>query len=119
MAVIGLEGLEFFSHHGVHAFEREEGGNFRVDVRISSDTKQAALSDSINDALDYERVYSLVKARMEVAVNLLETLSASIANDIVNEFPFIEWVEVEVSKLEPPVEGKCSRTYVLTRQTSH
>ena len=116
MAIIGLEGLEFYSHHGLHSYEREEGGKFRVDVKISANTEKAEVTDAIQDTLDYERVYQLVAIHMNTPVNLLETLAASIANDILNGFPGINWVEVEVSKLEPPIEGKCIRTYVSVKK---
>ena len=117
MAIIGLEGLEFFAHHGVHSFEKEEGGKFRVDVKISVNTEKAEKSDNIKDTLDYERVYELVNIHMQSPVNLLETLAASIASDILQGFSGVDWVEVELSKLEPSLERKCVRTYVNLRKS--
>ena len=44
---IGLEGMEFYAHHGVYDEEREKGGKYLVDVFVYTDATQAELNDGL------------------------------------------------------------------------
>ena len=97
---VALEGLEVFGHHGVEEEERERGQRFLFDVDY--DAPEAALSDRIDDAVDYRHVAACVKAVSDGRrYALLEALAAATADAILHDFP-VDRVRVRVRK--PDVE---------------
>jgi dihydroneopterin aldolase len=103
---IHLSGMEFYAHHGCFMEERQVGAHFKVDLILESDTKQAAQTDKINDAVNYQTVYAEVKEIMQHPVNLLETLSNNILLMVKEKFPQVTNAEVTVYKMNPALGGK-------------
>lgn len=95
---VELAGLVVTGHHGVEAEERRKGQRFLFDVWL--DVSAAALSDRIEDAVDYREVAATVT---EVATgrdfNLLEALCGAVAEAVGERFP-AERVRVRVRKPE-------------------
>ena len=105
---VELVGMEFHSYHGCLESERKEGNTFMVDFRGKASLKKAAKSDDLNDAQDYAEVYKIIAAEMEKPSNLLENVAARIV-DAINRSSLGFWfVQVRVSKKNPPVGGLCS-----------
>lgn len=98
--------MEFYAHHGCFMEERQVGAHFKVDLILESDTKQAAQTDKINDAVNYQTVYAEVKEIMQHPVNLLETLSNNILLMVKEKFPQVTNAEVTVYKMNPALGGK-------------
>ncbi|NUO59052.1 MAG: dihydroneopterin aldolase [Hamadaea sp.] len=74
--VIELTGLRAFGRHGVFDFEREQGQDFVVDVRLELDLSKAAASDDVADTVHYgELADALVAIIGGEPVNLIETLA--------------------------------------------
>jgi dihydroneopterin aldolase len=106
--VIELElyGLEVHGFHGALAEERERGQRFLFDIRLG--VSEAALSDRLEDAVDYRDVAVAVREVSDGnAYHLLEALAVGIAEELLARFP-VERVRVRVRKpdveLDPPVE---------------
>jgi len=59
MIVVELDGLEVFGRHGVLEEERRDGMTFLYDVRL--EVGDGALSDRIEDAVDYREVAAAVR----------------------------------------------------------
>ncbi len=76
MAQLTLQNMEFYAHHGHFTEENIIGGRFRVDVVIETDISKAAASDDLKDAVDYSRVYELVKKEMHQVSHLIEHVAA-------------------------------------------
>jgi len=75
--VIELTGLRAFGRHGVYDFEREQGQEFVVDVRLELDLEKAAASDDVADTVHYgELAEALVAIVGGEPVNLIETLAS-------------------------------------------
>jgi dihydroneopterin aldolase len=73
---ITLTGLRAKGHHGVYDFERAEGQDFVVDVRLDLDLAKAAASDEVADTVHYgELAEGLVAVLTGEPVSLLETLA--------------------------------------------
>lgn len=105
---VELVGMEFHSYHGCLESERKKGNTFMVDFRGKASLKKAAKSDDLNDAQDYAEVYKIIAAEMEKPSNLLENVAARIV-DAINRSSLGFWfVQVRVSKKNPPVGGLCS-----------
>ena len=73
---IALTGLRVTGHHGVYEFERAQGQEFVIDVRLDLDLARAAASDDVADTVHYgELAESLVAIVGGEPVNLIETLA--------------------------------------------
>jgi 7,8-dihydroneopterin aldolase/epimerase/oxygenase len=112
MGTISLEGLEFFAYHGAYAEEQKIGNRYSVDVHIQTDLSSAAASDKLAETVNYEDVYLAVKQVMQNQHKLLEHIGYSIIQLIRQKYPFVQKVEVEVSKYNPPIGGVCTRAKV-------
>jgi 7,8-dihydroneopterin aldolase/epimerase/oxygenase len=105
---LAVRGIEAFGHHGVFDFERREGQVFVVDLVLGLDTRAAALSDELQETVDYGSLVSKVKHTIESdPVDLIETLAARIA-DICLADDRVRWTEVTVHKPDAPVEATFS-----------
>ncbi len=109
---IALEGLEFHAFHGVYPHERESGNWFEVDIAVETDFSAAAQRDDLEGTVNYETLYSIVKAEMERPSKLLESVAEKIVNDVLRELKAVVLVELSISKMNPPIGGKCRRATV-------
>jgi 7,8-dihydroneopterin aldolase/epimerase/oxygenase len=112
---ISLEGLEFFAHHGYYPEEQSNGNTFSVDVKVIFEAK-SPMSDNLEKTVNYERLFAIVEKEIAKTSKLLETVAAGILDEIFLQFEEIQEAEVAVSKLNPPVKGKCARARVLIRK---
>jgi dihydroneopterin aldolase len=104
--VVELEGLEIFGRHGVLDEERREGQIFLYDVRL--EVPEGALSDRIEDAVDYREVADCVREVSDGRqFNLLEALAAAVADAIAERFEVVS-VRVRVRK---PMPGELAAAY--------
>jgi 7,8-dihydroneopterin aldolase/epimerase/oxygenase len=95
---VELHGLEIFGRHGATDEERERGQTFLYDVEL--DVSDAALSDRLEDAVDYEDVAACIRAISDARqFTLLEALAAAAADEVVARFP-VTRVRVRVRKPE-------------------
>jgi 7,8-dihydroneopterin aldolase/epimerase/oxygenase len=105
---IELSGIALHGHHGVLEEERREGQRFLVDVELDLAGEGPAVSDRIEEAVDYRDVVALVRDVSDArAYHLLEAFAAALADALLAGFP-VAAVRVRVRKpdvvLDPPVE---------------
>ena len=105
MAIIAINDMRFYAHHGCFEQERAIGTHFRVDLRFDTDTARAELSDNIADTVSYLDVYQIVKREMLQPSNLLEHVARRICDTVMLQFPEIKDVTAVVYKLNPPLGG--------------
>ena len=83
---------------GIFDWERQVKQTVIVDIEFSADIRKAALSDSIDDTLNYKGVAKRVLAFVEDSqFHLVETLAEHIAMLILEEFG-VAWVRITLSK---------------------
>jgi dihydroneopterin aldolase len=109
---ICLEGLEFHAYHGVYPHERESGNWFEVDITVNADFLEGAERDEISGTVNYEILFSIIKEEMEKPSKLLETVANQIVKKVLADLPSVEKVELKISKLNPPIGGKCKKASV-------
>lgn len=116
MGFIQIENMEFYSFHGHFKEERIVGNRFLVDLTIETDMTIPAASDNLKDAVNYQRVYQIVRQQMEQKSFLLEHIAGRILDAVYAEMKGIAKVTVKVSKMNPPMGGKIgSVSVVLSR----
>ena len=99
MIVVELDSLEIFGRHGVLDDERRDGQNFLYDIRL--EVGDAALSDKIEDAVDYREVWETVREVSDRRqFQLIEALAAAVADALIERFE-VERVRVRVRKPQP------------------
>ena len=101
--IVELEALEVFGRHGVLEDERRDGRTFLYDISI--DVSDAALSDRLEDAVDYREVAACVQEVSDGRqFQLIEALAGAVADAIAQRFP-VERVRVRVRKPDPDPAG--------------
>lgn len=106
MGLIQVENMEFYSYHGCFEEEKIVGNTFIVNLDIETDTQKAENSDNINDALNYQIAYNIVKKQMKQSSDLLEHVCKRILDALYERFPNeIIAAKVKVSKMRPPMGG--------------
>lgn len=106
MSVISIEGMEFFAYHGCFKEEQLIGTKFIIDLFITVDTSKAEVSDSLQDTVNYQEVFQLVKKEMEETSKLLEHVGKRILKSAKEKFPQIEKATLKIRKMNPPLGGK-------------
>jgi dihydroneopterin aldolase len=110
---IVLRGIHVFGYYGVSPTEREIGQKLEIDVEFHYDFTKACMTDSLEDTINYERVYALVmKTVEENRFNLLETLADAICRDILKAFP-ATLVTTTIKKLTLPFPNNLSHVEVI------
>ncbi len=111
-----LAGVEAYGHHGVLAFEKEEGQTFVVDVVLELDLAPAGRSDALEHTVSYAEVAADVVARITgPSYDLIETLAEVVAGDCLAR-PLVDAVEVTVHKPQAPVGQPFSDVAVHVRR---
>lgn len=114
---IELRGLTVRGNHGVFDHERRDGQDFVVDITVWIDLADAAASDDLADTFDYG-----VLAQRAAAViggparNLIETVSAEIAEDVMTD-PRVHAVEVVLHKPHAPIPLSFTDVAVVARRS--
>ena len=87
MDKIFIHGLKTETIIGIFDWERQVRQTVIVDIELSADVRKAALTDSIDDTLNYKRVAKRVLAFIENSqFHLVETLAEHIAMLVLEEF---------------------------------
>lgn len=87
MAVIRLEGLSLFGHHGANAAERQAGTRLDVEVELELDTAAAEQTDRLRHTVNYDEIFALVRDRVENdSFHLLEALAGDLAHACLTTF---------------------------------
>ena len=115
MITIQLKDLQFFSFHGVHEEEKILGNSFVVNASVSFEESQRI--KTLEQTVNYVAVYQIIKKRMELPTDLLETLAQELA-ELIHAFDGrINSVSVNIEKKNPPIanmEGSISVHYKKT-----
>lgn len=96
--------LVLYAYHGVHPEEQRLGQRFEVDITCALDLREAARQDVAGATVSYA---SLVEIAQEISANtnffLIETLAETIAGKVLDDYPQIGEVTVQVRKPSAPI----------------
>lgn len=112
MGKITLDKMQFYAHHGHFDEEQLVGAYYEVSLSLHFDTLKAALSDNLEDTINYQEVYSIVKTQMEENSRLIEHVSQRIIDSVMLHFPQLSQVDLSFSKLNPPLGGQVERVTI-------
>ncbi|MDR9388850.1 MAG: dihydroneopterin aldolase [Wenzhouxiangella sp.] len=98
MDIVFVSDLDIETVIGIFDWEREIKQTVRLNIEMNADVAKAALTDHIDDTLDYKAVSKRLIGFVESAeFGLVETLAERCAEIILNEFP-VQWVRLKLDK---------------------
>lgn len=103
---IYLRGMIFEGRHGVGDEERAEPQEIQLDVELLLELGAAGASDALDQTVDYGAVFEICREQVEErSHHLLETLGEAVAREVLNRFPPVDRVVVDVRKPGVPIDG--------------
>lgn len=109
---IRLENIRLKAYHGIYPEERSQGNTFTVGVEFDIDARCSASTDNIEDTVNYEDIYAIVRHEMDIPANLLENVVNRIFRSIKNAFPTVDNLKVSVAKHNPFGDGNVEMVVV-------
>ena len=100
---IHLRQLRFHAFHGVMPQEQLVGADFLLNLKVGYPLQRAMQSDEVGDTLNYVALYDLVAREMQQPSKLLEHVAGRIAEAISQAFPKVTSIDLELTKLNPPM----------------
>jgi len=98
MDTVFIRGLEVETIIGIHGWERQLQRPLVFDLALGVDTRTAAASDHVRDAVDYAAVAETVGAiAKSLQPALLETLAEQIARKLFEDYP-IQTLRLRIDK---------------------
>ena len=105
MGTIKVTNIRVYAYHGCLIEEGKIGSDYRVDLKVKADLSKSAVTDNLEDTVDYVHLNKIVKQEMAIRSKLLEEVAKRILNRILSEIPIAKDASVAVSKLNPPIGG--------------
>lgn len=102
---IRIEKIRAFGYHGVLPEENLRGQNFFITLELELDLRAAGTHDDLTQTVNYAEIIAHVVELVEAKppVKLIETLAEKIAATLLESFPRICRINVEVHKPEAPI----------------
>jgi dihydroneopterin aldolase len=99
--------MEFFAFHGHYDEEKYAGNKFILNLTMWTNTKKAAKSDNLDDALNYQIAYAIIKEILtKTKSNLIENIASNILDALFIEFEILKKAKVYIKKINPPMGGQ-------------
>ncbi len=99
---IEIERLRTYAHHGVMPQERRVGNFFETTVRLTYQVADA-VTDSLDDTINYADITGIITREMAIPSRLLEHVTWRIRASLLHRFPQVTSGMVRVSKTTPPL----------------
>ncbi|MGB0914631.1 MAG: dihydroneopterin aldolase [Crocinitomicaceae bacterium] len=110
---IEVNGIKLYAYHGCLPEEGKVGGNYIVDVSLKTDFGSAAISDELDETIDYVDVNLIVKEEMAIRSKLIEHVGQRIVNRIKSEIKGVISLKVKVTKICPPINGDVDNVAII------
>jgi 7,8-dihydroneopterin aldolase/epimerase/oxygenase len=110
---IKVSGIKLYAFHGCLEEEAKIGGNYIVNVEITTDFMDAAIEDNLSKTVDYVQVNQIVKEEMAIRSKLIEQVAMRILNRLSNEITHPAEYQVEIIKICPPINGDVESVAVV------
>jgi len=105
MGKIILKNIKVYAYHGCLIEEGKIGSDYLVNLNIKANLKPSAISDKLSETVDYVHLNKIIKEEMAIRADLLETVAKRILDRIYSEIQLVKKATVQVSKINPPING--------------
>ena len=113
MGFIRVRGVACYSHHGCMEEEAKIGQQYSVDVEIATNFSEAARTYDLSQTIDYCDINRIVVEEMAIRSKLIEHVAQRILNRFKKELSGIHSAEIEIKKINPPINGNVSSVSVV------
>ena len=101
---IRIEELEVYAHHGVYPEENEKGQHFYVNATLYTNTRPAGMADDLRLSTNYGEVCQFITEFMQQhTFQLIETVVEWTAYEVLQQFPLVQGLDLEIRKPEAPI----------------
>ena len=101
---IRIEELEVYAHHGVYPEENEKGQHFYVNATLYTNTRPAGMADDLRLSTNYGEVCQFITEFMlQLTFQLIETVVEWTAYEVLQHFPLVQGLDLEIRKPEAPI----------------
>ncbi len=101
MITLQLHNLLFHSFHGLYEEEKILGTEYEVNADIQFEPAQ--MISSIEQTVNYARIFEVIKQRMDIPTALLETVAQEMVEQVKQLDPKIKTISVSIKKKTPPI----------------
>ena len=110
---IEVNGIKLYAFHGCLPEEGKIGGNYIVDVSLTTDFSEAAKTDELIETIDYVDINLIVKEEMAILSKLIEHVGQRIYDRVRKEIQNIEKLKIKVTKICPPINGDVNDVAII------
>lgn len=104
MDKINITDLEVYAYHGVFPEEKKNGQKFYVCADLYVDTREAGLTDDLTKSVHYGEVCQYITKEMtKESYDLIEKCAEILSNGILEEFPLVKEITLQIKKPEAPI----------------
>jgi len=115
MGIIRVKNIACYSHHGCLEEEAIIGQKYLVDVEVQIDFSEAAKTDDLTKTIDYCDINRIVEQEMAIRSKLIEHVGQRILNRFKAELNQLETAEIEIKKINPPINGNVDYVSVILK----
>jgi|TARA_R110000737_G_scaffold33607_1_gene51910 dihydroneopterin aldolase len=114
---IEVNDIKIYAYHGCLAEEGKIGGNYSVNVSITTDFSLSTQTDDLADTVDYVMINRIVEEEMLIRSKLIEHVGQRIVNRLKKEVSRIVSLKVKVIKHSPPIDGDVANVAIIIEET--
>lgn len=115
MMKVALNGIRLFARHGFYEEEAILGNEFELDVVVT--TLNQTTSDELQDTLDYQQIFTIVKEEMATRSDLLEHVLFRIKSSVISTFPYqVRGLYLSIKKMNPPLGGMVNNSQIIIEE---
>ena len=103
LARYDIQDLAIHAFVGLYDEEKRNGNDFLVNVTYWAPYEKAALSDQLEDAVNYGEICRVIESVFQTKCGMVEQIADLTMTAIKDTFPQIEDVSITITKLNPPV----------------
>ncbi len=116
MGIIKLTNIRTFSFHGCLEEEAKIGSDYSVNLTIKTNLEPSSKTDELTDTVDYVDLNRIVVEEMAIRAKLLEHVAKRIMDRVLKELQMVTKIEVEVTKLNPPIGGDVEGVTIIMKK---
>ncbi len=114
---IEVNGIKLYGFHGCLEEEGLIGGNYVVDISLTTDFQVAAETDTLENTIDYVIVNQIVKKEMAIRSKLIEHVGHRILLGLKNSIENMHAVRIKITKICPPINGDVDNVAIIIAET--
>ena len=116
MGKIRLKNVRIFTNHGCLDEEMLIGSNYLVQLEVKTDLNKSSLSDCLEDTVDYVSLNLIIKEEMLKRSKLIESVAKRIIDRVFDDNKSIKKAKIEISKINPPIEGDVESVSIILKR---